>query len=277
MMENSDENEADRHVVISPSSLSSDDEDHEKMSRDVLNEARFSLRPNEVAPQEKPRKRRERRPVPMDFGDEEDISNAKKSSQGLASTINTIQQRSATKQKKRSRDNAAERLDQPNEDDGELRRGLDMMEAELGRDDSHSEAGDGININDDEGDLGDDFYEQISKRSKAKKEARKVLYAVAPKYPGMEEEVEGERAISRSILKNRGLVAHKAKINRNPRVKKREQYRKALIRRKGKVREVRTDEGHRYGGEQTGIKSGLAAVGSLGYDDIPFNELGLLW
>lgn len=65
----------------------------------------------------------------------------------------------------------------------------------------------------------------------------------------------GERAIGSMILKNRGLVAHKAKVNRNPRVKKRLQYRKALIRRKGAVRELRTDEGHKYGGEDTGIKS----------------------
>lgn len=68
----------------------------------------------------------------------------------------------------------------------------------------------------------------------------------------------GERAIGRTIMKNRGLVPHKAKINRNPRVKKREQYRKAMIRRKGAVREVRVDEGHVYGGEATGIKSGLS-------------------
>jgi U3 small nucleolar RNA-associated protein 3 len=68
----------------------------------------------------------------------------------------------------------------------------------------------------------------------------------------------GERAISRVIMKNRGLVAHKSKINSNPRVKKREQYRKALIRRKGAVREVRNDEGHKYGGEGTGIKSGIS-------------------
>ena len=64
--------------------------------------------------------------------------------------------------------------------------------------------------------------------------------------------------MSRAILKNRGLVAHKSKLNRNPRVKKREQYRKALIRRKGAVRDIRTDEGHKYGGEATGIKSGLS-------------------
>jgi U3 small nucleolar RNA-associated protein 3 len=74
----------------------------------------------------------------------------------------------------------------------------------------------------------------------------------------------GERAISKTIMKNRGLVAHKSKLNRNPRVKKREQYRKALVRRKGQVREVRTDEGHKYGGEETGIKSGLSRSRKLG-------------
>jgi len=54
--------------------------------------------------------------------------------------------------------------------------------------------------------------------------------------------VSGERQISKVILKNRGLVPHKAKINGNPRVEKREQYRKALIRRKGTVQEIRADE-----------------------------------
>ena len=74
----------------------------------------------------------------------------------------------------------------------------------------------------------------------------------------------GERGVTRAIMKNRGLVAHKNKLNRNPRVKKREQYRKALIRRKGTVREVRTDEGHKYGGEETGIKSGVSRSRKLG-------------
>jgi hypothetical protein len=44
-----------------------------------------------------------------------------------------------------------------------------------------------------------------------------------------------KRATPYQIIKNRGLVAHKSKINRNPRVKKREQFRKATIRRKGQV------------------------------------------
>lgn len=74
----------------------------------------------------------------------------------------------------------------------------------------------------------------------------------------------GERAIGKMIMKNRGLVPHKNKLNRNPRVKKREQYRKALIKRKGQVREVRTGEVDAYGGETTGIKSGLSRSRKLG-------------
>jgi U3 small nucleolar RNA-associated protein 3 len=36
------------------------------------------------------------------------------------------------------------------------------------------------------------------------------------------------------------------------------------VRRKGHVREVRTEEGHKYGGEETGIKSGLSRSRKLG-------------
>ena len=103
-----------------------------------------------------------------------------------------------------------------------------------------------------------DFYKKVASKTKSKKAFKKSLYQVAPKFPRADGFVEGERAINRTILKNRGLVAHKPKINRNPRVKKREQYRKALIRRKGAVREVREGEGHKYGGEGTGIKSNIS-------------------
>ncbi|KAL7446400.1 hypothetical protein ACHAXH_008103 [Discostella pseudostelligera] len=106
-------------------------------------------------------------------------------------------------------------------------------------------------------DYGDET-EELDGRTLAASLEKKQMYTVAPKYPRLEGEIDGERAIGKTILKNRGLVAHKPKINRNPRVKKREQYRKALIRRKGAVREVRTDEGHVYGGEATGIKSGIS-------------------
>jgi U3 small nucleolar RNA-associated protein 3 len=231
-------------------------EDEATASRTVLTEARFGLRPSEVANEKSKRKRR--RPMIYDAGDDAvEATQQKNISHSLATTLNAIEQRSETR-KKRSAP-LAEHLDEHEDDDGELRRGLEMMEAELGKASDEDELGDGHDdpeLDDDE--VGDDFYSQVSRKSKSRKEFKKNLYRVAPKFPRIEGEIDGERAISQQILKNRGLVAHKAKINRNPRVKKREQYRKAIIRRKGAVRDVRTDEGHKYGGEETGIKTNLS-------------------
>ena len=49
-------------------------------------------------------------------------------------------------------------------------------------------------------------------------------------------------------------MAHNTKINRNQRVKKREQLRKAVIRRKGAAKDIRTREAEWYAGEETGVK-----------------------
>ncbi|CAN0548461.1 unnamed protein product, partial [Ectocarpus sp. 12 AP-2014] len=68
---------------------------------------------------------------------------------------------------------------------------------------------------------------------------------------------ETKRGASYTIIKNRGLTPHKNKLNRNPRSKKREAFRKATIRRKGQVRDIRTGEADAYGGESTGIKSNV--------------------
>lgn len=267
---------ADIEQIMSDASSDDDDggekaaaanDEAEQLRRNVLNEARFGLRRREIEEPVKAGKRR-RRAIASDLGDDgpDDIpANASKS---LASTLNAIEQRSATS-KKRAVANV-EGLDEPEEDDAELRRGLEMMEADLGKESDVEDSGkadeDGLDAGDELADEYDDrdFYEQAKKKSKSRKEFKKSMYAVAPKFPRVEHEVAGERAISRTILKNRGLVAHKAKINRNPRVKKREQYRKALIRRKGAVREIRTDEGHKYGGEETGIKTGLSRSQKFG-------------
>ncbi|XP_048759706.2 something about silencing protein 10-like [Ostrea edulis] len=77
----------------------------------------------------------------------------------------------------------------------------------------------------------------------------------------MEEQEEedgegGKRAITYQIEKNKGLTPHKKKELRNPRVKHRMKFRKAKIRRRGQIREVRT-EMSRYGGEISGIRSGI--------------------
>uniref|UniRef100_A0A1B0D7S6 Sas10 C-terminal domain-containing protein n=1 Tax=Phlebotomus papatasi TaxID=29031 RepID=A0A1B0D7S6_PHLPP len=61
---------------------------------------------------------------------------------------------------------------------------------------------------------------------------------------GMEEIGDGEddndkRAITYQMAKNKGLMPHRKKELRNPRVKHRLKYKKALVRRKGAVRTVR--------------------------------------
>ncbi|GLV39910.1 Something about silencing 10 [Carabus blaptoides fortunei] len=75
----------------------------------------------------------------------------------------------------------------------------------------------------------------------------------------VEESVEegGKRAITYQMAKNKGLTPHRKKEQRNPRVKHRNKFRKAKIRRKGAVREVRT-ETSRYGGEISGIKASVS-------------------
>lgn len=261
------ENEDELEITEKPAVIetaSSDEEDQSlsthgsaKEERRVQTEARFGLRHSEINQSGSASKNRKRRAV--DFGEIEavDEGTQKAARQSLAATLNTIEQKTSRKKASHLPDN----IDETQEADDALRRGIEMMEEELGKDfDKNSDGGgDGSDQAsfDPERDSDDEmgFYEQVSKKAKMAKAERKARYAVAPKFPRMDSVVEGERAISSHILKNRGLVAHKAKINRNPRVKKRMQYKKALVRRKGAVREIRQDEGHKYGGESTGIKT----------------------
>jgi U3 small nucleolar RNA-associated protein 3 len=108
------------------------------------------------------------------------------------------------------------------------------------------------------------FYEAALREKQALQKAKQQLYS--HEKPGLASSDEDEdsdldegakRGASFEIIKNKGLKAHKSKLNRNPRVKKRMQFRKAVIRRKGQVRDVRVGEAGRYGGETTGIKSNL--------------------
>lgn len=71
-----------------------------------------------------------------------------------------------------------------------------------------------------------------------------------------EEIGDSKRQITRQIAKNKGLTATKRKEMRNPRVKNKNKFRKALIRRKGAVREVKSKV-ELYGGEASGVKTHL--------------------
>ena len=292
----SDENDSEDDTDSSTSDHSVDEKVKESQREtNMMNEARFALRLDEIGVQNgkeedeetgAERKRRRRRAAP-EFGEDTDpamaggissttnvANRAQSASRSLATTVNALEQRFATSSRKRNKHTSdmADQLDDVDRGEGdkenEIRRGLELMEAELGKlesdNDEDNQAG-SDDDKDDEQDLDDDdadlaFYNKIANSSSEKKKQRRDRYAVAPKFPRPDATVEdgGERAVSRTIMKNRGLVAHKNKLNRNPRVKKREQYRRALIRRKGAVRAIRDPrEGHIYGGEETGIKSGL--------------------
>lgn len=79
---------------------------------------------------------------------------------------------------------------------------------------------------------------------------------VPTKEKGLESDKIGKRGITFEIAKNKGLTPRRKKEQRNPRVKNRNKYRKAKIRRKGQVREPRT-EMSRYAGEMFGIKASV--------------------
>lgn len=70
------------------------------------------------------------------------------------------------------------------------------------------------------------------------------------------EELGTKRQITRQIAKNKGLTATKRRELRNPRVKNRLKFTKAVKKRKGAVQPIRSKK-DLYGGEVTGIKTHL--------------------
>ena len=69
-----------------------------------------------------------------------------------------------------------------------------------------------------------------------------------------DEDEEKRRSITFQIQKNKGLTPKRPKMQRNPRVKHRFKFDKAKKRRKGAVREARS-ETKRYGGGGSGINA----------------------
>jgi U3 small nucleolar RNA-associated protein 3 len=116
-------------------------------------------------------------------------------------------------------------------------------------------------------DEGDEYYDmvaQTSKQKKADKQSRLDAIKQAKAEGAMVRVVEGEvdgdgkRAIGYVIEKNKGLAPKRKKDVRNPRVKKRMKYEE----KKKKLASTRAvykggEERGGYGGEKTGIKTGL--------------------
>uniref|UniRef100_A0A8C6EE67 UTP3 small subunit processome component n=1 Tax=Moschus moschiferus TaxID=68415 RepID=A0A8C6EE67_MOSMO len=94
------------------------------------------------------------------------------------------------------------------------------------------------------------YYKEMEEKQKLKRKKENSTEEQAL------EDQNAKRAITYQIAKNRGLTPRRKKIDRNPRVKHREKFRKAKIRRRGQVREVRREE-QRYTGELSGIRAGV--------------------
>uniref|UniRef100_A0A8D3D9C0 UTP3 small subunit processome component n=1 Tax=Scophthalmus maximus TaxID=52904 RepID=A0A8D3D9C0_SCOMX len=91
------------------------------------------------------------------------------------------------------------------------------------------------------------FYRETEERLKLKRKIGDVEDELDP---------DAKRGITYQMAKNKGLTPKRKKIDRNPRVKHREKFRRAKIRRKGQVRDVRREE-TRYSGELSGIRAGV--------------------
>ena len=117
-----------------------------------------------------------------------------------------------------------------------------------------------------EGSGSEDYYDLVASRSAGKKAAKAVLAAAhsqAEKEGGIvrvveDEGVDGKRAISYAIEKNKGLAPKRKKDVRNPRVKKRKKY-EDKKKKLGSIRQVYKGGEPRggYSGEKTGIKKDL--------------------
>ncbi|KAG2186968.1 hypothetical protein INT44_003196 [Umbelopsis vinacea] len=108
-------------------------------------------------------------------------------------------------------------------------------------------------------DENDDLYEQVKAKKAALKESKKADYE-ATRMPIIADAdlADGDkRSVTWQILKNRGLTPHRKKENRNSRVKHRSKYEKKM-KNLSSFRAVAKTQDGAYGGEKTGIRTGLA-------------------
>lgn len=109
-----------------------------------------------------------------------------------------------------------------------------------------------------------DFYAAAKRKASKAKEARtegKQRAAQPASY--VSDVAEGRRGASKEIVENRGLKRYRNAEDKNPRVKHRRRFEKALVKRKGLVKEFSEKKALVYDGEKTGIKTHLSRSVSL--------------
>lgn len=103
-----------------------------------------------------------------------------------------------------------------------------------------------------------EYYKQVERQHAAKLAIKSEKYSRKQEVPSLPDTVvDGKRHITHQIEKNRGLTRARKKLTKNPRKKYKLKHKKAEVRRKGQVREIRKPAGP-YGGEASGINAGIS-------------------
>lgn len=120
-------------------------------------------------------------------------------------------------------------------------------------------------MSDDSMDSAERFYKQIEDKTVTKKRKRAEEKDQLENFYEYrkERETTGKRKVNREIEKNIGLRRRRKKVDRNPRVKNKQKYNKAVKRRKGQVLSMR-DQSKPYSGEATGINKSNVRITKLG-------------
>eukprot|EP00794_Sanderia_malayensis_P019003 gene19003-20915_t len=102
-----------------------------------------------------------------------------------------------------------------------------------------------------------EYYNKIANETKAKKMAKTMnMENVIMKEDDLQNDEDGKRGITYEMSKNKGLTRKRKKELKNPRVKHKMKFKKAIVRRKSQIPLVRGEAGN-YGGELTGIKTNV--------------------
>uniref|UniRef100_A0A1D1ZA92 Something about silencing protein 10 n=1 Tax=Anthurium amnicola TaxID=1678845 RepID=A0A1D1ZA92_9ARAE len=101
----------------------------------------------------------------------------------------------------------------------------------------------------------DEFYKEVKRQRLTTLSARATLYTRAPAAPlAQETKADAKRQITYQMEKNKGLTRNRKKLTKIPRKKYKIKHQKAVVRRKGQVRDIRKPTGP-YGGEASGINT----------------------
>ena len=117
----------------------------------------------------------------------------------------------------------------------------------------------------------DPYYAAVKAAQEQAKQDKAAKYAFREReYAPVQSLGEGDkRGAGYQITKNRGLVPHRNKDKKNPRVKHRLKYEKAKTKERTSFygKQARADNGGAYGGEATGIKANIARSRKLDSKD----------